>query len=497
MSDISNAIAGNSKATETILAKLKAALNADGDFPVRARAVSDLRRLVNEPNTPIEKIVEVILSEPSLGTRVLHLVNSVYYKRNQPILTVSQAVMQLGMYALCDLCSGFVLMQRFSPAAQRGGVFADNVKKCILTSTLTTSLIMELGQSEEAEQGYLAGTFFTIGPLLLAFYFPQVFEAAEKRAQARKQTITQSVTETIGIAPVGLSLGVVDALDIPVFYRAHLEQAYNRFVSNETVSSPKEVREMSNLLATAAQIAEAVIETQSKQHFKKVLDEISQRSGLAPEQIRLVLNRAPESFKQHCKMIEMSFLTLPEHFEQYLSGKEDGEGVEETSDEPEVGEDFSFYLDEIRQAIANRETLSSIIITAMEALAFGQKFDRVLLLYLDETQQALNGKMSLGAPFPVEPKQVNRDLEFLDLENSPDVKALTESAPQIFGDPLFTDGWPFAAVPVGDQDNMIAVIYADMITKPGTATKPLESGVMVALNLITELLTQAAAQNAE
>jgi hypothetical protein len=486
---------GVSKATETILSKLEAALNADGDFPVRARVVSDLRRLVNDPNTPVEKIVETILSEPSLGTRILHLVNSVCYKRSQPVITVSQAVIQLGMRALCELCSGFVLMQRFSPAAQKGGVFADNLKKCILCPALTSSLVLEHGKADEAEQGYLAGTFFSIGPLLLAFYFPQIFETAEKRAQARKQTITQSVTESIGIPPVGLSLGVVDALAIPQFYRDLLVAAYSRFVQDDSQLQGQDYRSMANMLATSARIADAIIDTRTVADLSKQLDEISNISGLSKSQINLVLKQMPESFKQHCKMIEMAFLTLPEHFIQYLDN--DGKvNVAAAVDESSVGDDFSFYLDEIRQAIANRETMSSIITTAMEALAFGQRFDRVLLLYMDDSETTLVGKMALGESFGSDPKSIQRDLDFLDYETAPDIRAMVDGSVEVFGDPLFPNGWPFAVIPVGNPENVVGVIYADMINNNAQNAKPLDSGVKVALNLLAELLEQAVSLNA-
>ncbi len=485
-----------SKGTEAIFKKLEAALNADGDFPVRARAVADLRRLVNDPNTPVEKIVDVILSEPSLGTRILHLVNSVYYKRNQPVLTVSQAVVQLGMRALCDLCSGFVLMQRFSPAAQKGGVFADNVKKCILSSTLTTALLRDIGKEDNIEQGYLAATFLTIGPLLLAYYFPQVFEQAERRAKARGQTITLSVTETIGIAPVGLSLGVVDSLAIPQFYRDMLILAYQAYSEEGKENLNADFGHLPNAVATAAKIADAIVDTTSKGQLHKSLEVISERFGFPMTVFERVLAKTPEDFKQHCKMIEMGFLTLPEHFEQYIASSEDP--AEAKGEESEsLGADFSFYLDEIRQAIANHETISSIITTAMEALAFGQKFDRVLLLYADQDDGVLYGKMSLGDSFGVEPKTVRRDLEQLNVDACPDVKALVEGTVEVFGDPIFADGWPFAAIPVGTSDRALGVLYADMRDGSPNSGRALDSTVQLALTMLADLLDEAVQKNAD
>ena len=92
-----------------IVQKLKQALRSDGDFPVRARVITELRILSSKPNTSINTIADMILKEPALGTRVLHLVNSAFYQRNRPITTISQAVMHIGMRALH---AKYLLLQR-------------------------------------------------------------------------------------------------------------------------------------------------------------------------------------------------------------------------------------------------------------------------------------------------------------------------------------------------------------------------------------------------
>ena len=483
-----------STSTHAILSKLEAALNSDGDFPVRAKVVGELRKLVNDPNTPIERIVEVILSEPSLGTRILHLVNSVMYKRSTPVITVSQAVVQVGMRALSDLCSGLVLMQRFSPAAQKGGVFADNVKKCIITSLLSSRLAEHCGAEEDSERGYLAGTFFSIGPLLLAYYFPQVFEAAEKRAQSRGQTTTQSITETIGIAPVGLSLGIVDALSIPQYYRDLLVAAYSIFVDEQYANTSEQLSQMGSCLATAARLADAIIDTHSKADLTKAVNAIAERSDLSPDELKSVLERIPQVYQVHTKMIEMTFLTLPEHFLSFLDSSEEAEAATAAAT-PAIGDDFSYYLDEIREAIANQETMSSIITSAMEALAFGQKFDRVLLLFSDPNSEKLFGKMGLGQSFGVEAKQIQRDMNSPEAEDAPDIRAFKEGTVELFGDPIFQDGWPFAAVPIGGADRALGVIYVDRLPKDGRPPEALDSGAQVALTMLAELLDEAVTIN--
>jgi HD-like signal output (HDOD) protein len=200
-----------------VLDKLGAALRKDGDFPVRAKVVTELRMLVNNPKTTVGQITEVILREPSLGTRVLSLVNSAFYQGTQPIMTITQAVTRLGMQPLSELCAGFILMQKFVPAAKRGGIFSESLKKSIIMSLVTSYLVREHDEGGAKERGYLAGTFLNLGQLLLAYYFPQVYEAAGRRAKNLKHDVTQSLTEILGVSPSQLSLSIVDALQIPDF----------------------------------------------------------------------------------------------------------------------------------------------------------------------------------------------------------------------------------------------------------------------------------------
>jgi hypothetical protein len=475
--------------TGSILEKLKVALRSDGDFPVRAKVVMDLRNLVNDPNSTIEKITECILREPSLGTRVLHLVNSSFYRRNSQVMTVSQAVVQLGMKSLGDLCAGLVLMQRFIPAAKTGGFFADSIKKLVLSSALTSLLLSEHSDGDRgAEKGYLSATLYGLGPLLLAYYFPQVFEAAEKRAQARGQRISQSLTEIIGISPAALSVAVVDALGIPPFYRNVMLEAYalgSSGAKSETASS------LVKGLAFGERIADAAVYAKNRADFESSLRAIAEQAGYSSQEMREVVVQLPVIFKQHCKITEMTFLSLPDFVENYAAEPQQEAEAGASRQATEQQDTVSFYIDEIKTAIGNGESLSSIITSVMETLAFGLGFDRVLLLFSDTFRSVLEGKMALGQDFGVDPKSIRRKIDPALIGEAPDISAFVEGCLQLYGEPVFQDGWPFAAIPIGIGDRALGVVYADKLAPADGEAVPLDSGAQVAVNMLGELLDQA------
>lgn len=477
-----------------ILEKLEAALRKDGDFPVRAKVVTELRTLVNSPKTTIGQITEVILREPSLGTRVLSLVNSAFYQSAQPIMTITQAVNRLGMRALSDLCAGFVLMQRFVPAAKRGGAFTESLKKSILMSLVSSYLVREVGESGVKERGYLAGTFYNLGHLLLAYYFPQVYETAAARARARGIDVLQSIQEVLGVSPLELSLSIVDALEIPDYYRDVLAESHKSFAERDRSS---DYFTLANALATAEEFSRAVMLNDNKEEFLLALEDLSRISGFSMGQFEALVESVPFIFKEHCQLIELTFLQLPDYLVNFSEEEAEAQMPEIEDDEVDASvqqsvSDFSRFTDEIREAIEDEEPLSSIITTVMESLAFGLKFDRVLLLMANDDRDELLGRMWLGARINVDPKSIRRPLKSPELANAPDVTSFMQRAPKIFGDPLFHDGWPFAAIPVGSsQHEPIGVIYADIISSPDDDVPPLDGRMQASLSILAELLDQA------
>ena len=442
----------------TILDKMKAALNADGDFPVRTRVVTELRSLATNPRTPVSKISELILTDPSLGTRILHLVNSSFYRRSV------------------------------------GGVFANNVKKCILTSILTSMLVKESETEKEAEKGYLAGTFFGIGTLLLSYYFPQVCESAAQRAQARRHSLARSIRETLGLSPLELSLGIVDSLSIPEFYKELLSEAHALQTSEAETRSHIESSFMAKALVSAGMLADALVDSTDRKELVLAIREAAQCITLPLEQTLQIVKKTPLAFAEHCQLIDMSFLTLAEHVDHFAEEDETYLEEAEAPDEIPGNERFAEALEQIREAISYGETMSSIITSVMEILAFSLNYDRVLLLQSDLDRSYLSGKMALGKPFKVSPKDIRRPLVVPDIESAPDVHAFVEGTVQIFGEPLFEDGWPFAAIPIGNGSEALGVIYADRLSRPDSA--PLDSGSQLALGLLADLLDEAIASGA-
>jgi len=449
---------------EELVERLRSALRREGDFPASAKVVSELRALTSDPKTTSGQLTEVILREPSLGTRVLHLVNSSFYRRSKPIMTVSQAVVQIGMRPLAEMCAGVVLLQKFVPAARRGGVFANCLQKTILTSLLTGSIAGEVskaagGSQKQDETGFLAGSFAEIGTLLLAYYFPQVYDAAVRRATQKKQDIGQSIRELTGLSPLALSREVIAALGLPPFYGEILQVADDPKAT--TPETAPDVTRMAKSVRAADTLSRVLTFGKSKQELDAGIAAVGSIAQIDVKRVSAVVGGLTEAFASHCHSLDLNLPTLPDYVAQY-SGKP-GESPAQTAPVETPDDLIAPFIEEIRIAVENRETTSSIITSVMESIAWGLKFDRVLLMLVAPDKKRLVGRMALGEIGAFDPKTFSRPLLAVGDRSNPEVQAFRESRPVFEGEPLLERGWPFVTIPVGYGQHAIGVVYADRI----------------------------------
>lgn len=487
---------------EKLVERLRSALARDGDFPASAQAVLELQKLADDPNTTGNQVAEVILREPSLGTRVLHIVNSAFFRRGKPIMTVSQAVVQIGMKPLADLCSGLILLQRFVPLARRGGAFEMSLQQTILTSLLSKAI----GSAQEKkhggktgdELGFLAGSFAGIGTLLLAYYFPKVYEAAAKRAHSKGVRLSQGILEVTGLTPLKLSLEVVDALKLPSFYVEVLKASealgdqvdQSRGQKSSIVPpplAPPQIVKTANAVTAATEVSRTLTEEGNAEAMEKSLSSLSSVLKIDQKAVASTLANLSEVFENHCNAIELQLPALPEFVSQYT---ESGDLAPEPTSQKKTVEDDQFknFIDEIREAVDNQEPTASVITSVLETLAWGLKFDRVILLLLSPNRRQLLGRMALGNLGELVIQTMERPIGPDADRFAPDAKALEEGRPIFNGDPVLDGGWPLAAIPIGQVERSIGVIYADRVN---SNSDELTGKEQAAIGVLGELLDRS------
>ncbi len=474
--------------SDPILSRLQAALNADGDFPTRAKVITEIRELTENPLTPLDRVVDTILSEPSLATRILHIVNSVYYSRAQPIESLSQAVVHIGLKSIYNLCANFVVLQRFTPLVKKGGAFYNSFMLSMISSYMASFLDGASKKNDKEEEGYLSGSLFTIGPLLLGYYFPKLFTDAEKRAERKRISLYKSIEELLGVPAVRVSIEVVDSLAIPLFYKDILSDAFMLYTSKEARKSFSG-RASSRSVCAATLLAELILDNPDLSTLQAGIAEITNDFDYDLELVQKGLKNLPVIAEQQSSLLGIHTIELPTTLMKYIKG----EKIQNSDTLPGQDENnpLTPYLEQLEQAIQESETLASVIATVMEALAFALEFERIVYLEADMEGKHLSGKLGLGEKLDSY-ENLTQALPDNPFSEEVHIKSYKNKSVETSGIPLFDDGWPFVAMPIGYENRILGVIYADQVD---TEKGPLETSETIALSLLADIMDRAIQKN--
>lgn len=472
---------------EALVKRLENALLKTGDFPVSAQVVTEMRSLIDQPNVTVEQLTQIILKDPTLGIRIISVVNSSFYYRSRPILTVSQAIVHIGLNQLADLCANLVLLKCFVPSARAGGTFSLALRKAILTSVFTELISIEIiaenaerdDRFPRTETGYLLGFFAEMGALLLAFYYPALHSKAVARSEEHGHTINRSLHRLTGVNPLFISIEIVKILNFPEVYAHAMQEVYEGSLDAD---GRKQLNVVGSILSkacyTAQLISELLVPERRKQELNQQLLAVAAELDIDVFCITRALGKLPSAFTEYCNILELSFAPLP----SFLANYQNDEFVNELEKEASIDEDsISNSIKELKSLIENGESLQSGIAYLLETLCYVLHFDRVVLLEYDRKNYQLRGRMGVGNLSDINLEGVQRELDDPRLKHSADILAMNNNSQMITGDPVFAKGWPLVAMPVCTEHKSW-VIYGDKVQSTQSELSPYELETLTTLH---------------
>lgn len=143
-----------------------------------------LKSLLDSEDSFMGQIAEVIRLDPSLTTRVLDLVNSIFFgsKGDQRISGVEEASMFLGLNRIKELLAATPVIEEIFKLGKNSEDFpwSDFWKHSIGTAILTREISSLADERYEQEEDYVAGLLHNLGILILAVTFPEQFNTIFK-----------------------------------------------------------------------------------------------------------------------------------------------------------------------------------------------------------------------------------------------------------------------------------------------------------------------------
>lgn len=209
---------------------------------------SALRDLLNADQRYTTQISEVIRRDPSLTSRLLRLVNSVYYSITTPVNSIEEAVFYLGVRQIRQLAMVTPIIEDFQKIAGNSPFpWRQFWQHCIATAILTREVTNLAGEVSD-ESDYLAGLTHDVGKIVMAASFPEQFAQIHRAA---KEGTTDRLTLERQI------LGI-DHCELGAIYLEHNNLPAVMVQTARHHHQPRRAEQFRNIVA-AVQIADLLV----------------------------------------------------------------------------------------------------------------------------------------------------------------------------------------------------------------------------------------------
>ncbi len=155
---------------------------------------------INNPETDIEEISDLIQTEPVLSGRLIKLSNSVLFGGGRDeVLDLNSAIMRLGLKMVLDLAYTLELPSAFKKPKSFSHM--ELWKHSLGVAYLSRALVLHAGGSkEELEISYPSGLMHDVGILVFDYLSPVEYEKFIKNMGDTEKGLDELELETFGIS---------------------------------------------------------------------------------------------------------------------------------------------------------------------------------------------------------------------------------------------------------------------------------------------------------
>lgn len=200
---------------QTALEGLLATMSKGQEFPALSHSIAQINQTVDDENSRADSLTEIILRDVSLTKKLLRLVNAAHYGPfgNQPISTISRAVVILGFDAVRDAAVSLLLFEHLENHAQ-----AEALKKEAVESFFCGVLGRLLAASagvKDYEEAFISALFRNLGRLMARFHFYAETERIKELMASEDLSEEAASRQELGVDYDQLGLGIAKFWHFP------------------------------------------------------------------------------------------------------------------------------------------------------------------------------------------------------------------------------------------------------------------------------------------
>ena len=215
--------------------KLSAAVEKMPAFPKSVQRVLEITRDINcQP----KELVMVIEKDPVMTMKLLRILNSAYYSFPNPITSVNQSVVYLGLNTIKNMALSFAAAGMLPPQNAAGFDIQRYLMHSLTTAGLARMLCQKFGDgATDPTDCYIAGLLHDFGKVVFAQFMPTEFKEALALSGEQSTSLHAAEQQVIGADHSLVGAMLVEKWQFPKLLSETIRHHHSDISPENTVQS--------------------------------------------------------------------------------------------------------------------------------------------------------------------------------------------------------------------------------------------------------------------
>lgn len=167
------------------LGTLKEILRELEDLPLVSEVAAQLLRKLNESNTSIRELAQLVSQDTALSSHVMKIANSSFYRRRGQVNSLEGALLLLGEKALKELAIDTSLRSFRAASGPVEKRLQSASRQCAIAARRVAQEITDV----DPDEAFLAGMFCHVGSLVMHRRDPETFQQVLDLSQGNEERV--------------------------------------------------------------------------------------------------------------------------------------------------------------------------------------------------------------------------------------------------------------------------------------------------------------------
>ena len=178
------------------------------ELPTLPSIVIELNRKLQDYDTPVEELINIIENDQAIVLKILKMVNSAFYGYRSQVSNLQQAVVLLGFGTIRNAVLSVSIINAFSEEKSLEGLNMQAFWRHSVAVAVTARQLAGMTGLASADDSFVAGLLHDVGKVVLFHFFRDLFEQIWHHMKSTRQSfyVAESETSPLDHSMIGGSL---------------------------------------------------------------------------------------------------------------------------------------------------------------------------------------------------------------------------------------------------------------------------------------------------